>query len=58
MDPMSAGWEAFFFCAAFVCLALAALEARIPVVTKYFNIGAAGLALFVFVFAWNALADA
>jgi len=60
MDPMSAGWEAFFFGAAFLAAACAALEIRAVTgtVDRFVNLTAVALALYLFVFAWNALAEA
>lgn len=52
VEVLSAGWTAFFYILAVVAFVLAACAAPIPRV----NLVAAGLALFVFVFAWNAVA--
>lgn len=52
LEPLSTGWQALIFGIAFALLVLAALSVALGRI----NLAAAGLACFVFVFAWNALA--
>lgn len=54
LEVLSAGWTAVFFAVAFICFLLATFLAPLPRV----NLIAAGLAFWVFVLLWNAIASA
>lgn len=55
-DVMSASWQAAFFTGAVVLFLLAGVQDLVARVKTKLNFIALGLALFVFVFAWNAWA--
>ena len=56
VSQMSAGWQAFFFTAAFVVFVVATIIAWVEGSVKTALIPL-GLALYTIVFAWNALAQ-
>lgn len=56
VHTMSAAWQAVFFTAAVVLFILSGLQGQFTKTKTMVNLGALGLACYVFVFAWNAWA--
>jgi hypothetical protein len=54
ISTLSAGWQTFFFAVAIGLLLLASFGLKTP--NERLRLDSLGLALFIFVFFWNALA--
>lgn len=54
VSTLSAGWQTFFYAVAFGLLVLAGIGFKSP--SNRLGLDSLGLAMFVFVFFWNALA--